>query len=136
VGKVGRHVMKSFLALAVAMSLVACASRQSVTVTLVEAQSGSTVQLEQDDTLVVELETMPTTGFTWEVDALDGAVVQQKGDPEYKGGEPGLVGGSGRLIFTFKAVGRGQTSLDMVYHQPWDPDTPPARTFHASVEVK
>ena len=79
---------------------------------------------------------MPTTGFSWEVQGLDGAVVQQEGDPEYKGGEPGLVGGSGKMIFTFKAVGKGQASLDMVYHQPWDTNTPPARTFHASVEVK
>jgi predicted secreted protein len=36
----------------------------------------------------------------------------------------------------FEAVAVGQTTLDLVYHRPWEKDVPPARTFGVTIVVK
>jgi inhibitor of cysteine peptidase len=116
-------------------AVVGCAQSGGASVTLRESDAGRTVELKRGDTLIVELEGMPTTGFQWEVVSADEAVIKPEGDPEYKDSQPGLIGGEGLLIFTFKALETGRTELNMVYHQPWEKDTPPAKTFEVTVIV-
>ncbi len=116
--------------------LAGCTQSGGASVTLRETDGGRTVELKRGDALIVELEGIPTTGFQWEVTSVDEAVVKQEGEPEYKESQPGRMGGGGLLVFTFKMVGAGRTDLKMVYHQPWDRDTPPAKTFEVTVIVE
>jgi inhibitor of cysteine peptidase len=116
--------------------LAGCTQSGGASVTLRETDGGRTVELKRGDTLIVELEGIPTTGFQWEVTSVNEAVLKQEGDPEYKDSEPGRMGGGGLLIFSFKALGTGRTELKMVYHQPWEKDTLPAKTFDINVVVE
>jgi inhibitor of cysteine peptidase len=119
-----------------ALALAACGKSTGATVTLLETDSGRTVELVRGDKLIIQMEASPTTGYTWEAVSLDTSVLKQQGDPEFKEGQPGMMGGGGTLVFTFQAVGKGQIELKMVYHQPWDKDTPPAKTLDVTVIVK
>jgi inhibitor of cysteine peptidase len=118
------------------VALGACNGGGGASVTLYATDSARTVELKRGDTLVVKLEGMPTTGFTWEVASVDASVLEQKGEPEYTDAEPGKLGGAGTLTFDFNTKGAGSTSLEMVYHQPWDKDTPPTETFEVTVVVE
>jgi inhibitor of cysteine peptidase len=103
--------------------------------TLSEEDSGSTVEMQVGDTMEVVLEGNPTTGFTWETEAVDAAILNQLGEPEFES-DSELVGSGGTFTFRFEAVASGQTVLTLVYHRPWETAVPPASTFEVTVIVQ
>jgi inhibitor of cysteine peptidase len=123
------------VALIVVLSISACGKSGGASVTLRETDTGRTIELKRGDTLIVELEGNPTTGFLWEVESVDATILKQQGEPEYKAGEPGKIGGVGAFVFTLEASDKGQTELQMVYRRPSDKETP-AQTFEVSVVVE
>lgn len=105
---------------------------------LSEEDSGSTAQLRVGDTIDVTLAGNPTTGFTWETEAVDASVLKQLGEPEYVP-DPhpvGVVGSGGKFTFRFEAVASGQTLLRLVYHRPWETGVAPEKTFEVTVVVQ
>jgi inhibitor of cysteine peptidase len=124
------------VALIVVLSMSACAKSGGASVTLRATDTGRTIELKRGDTLIVELEGNPTTGFQWEVESVDTAILKRQGDAEFKAEKPGLPGSQGVFVFTFGAEGSGQTDLEMIYHQSWDKETPPSQTFDVSVVVE
>jgi len=104
-------------------------------VKLTETDAGSTVEMNVGDMLEVLLEGNPTTGYDWEMASGDAAVLEQLGASTYKA-DSDLMGAGGQVTLRFKAVAAGQTTLQLVYHRPWETDEPPAQTFEVSVIVK
>jgi C1A family cysteine protease/predicted secreted protein len=106
------------------------------------------VQLHEGETLVIRLESNPSTGYGWEVgqpllssDSLP--VLQQTGDeyqpreelgPSYAEGDGPLLGAPMTQVLRFQALRAGQTSLDLVYRRPWE-DVPPLDSFSIKVEA-
>jgi inhibitor of cysteine peptidase len=124
--------------LAIILAVVACSARSqagSTTTSLREKDAGRRVQLKQGDTLIIELQGNPSTGFSWEAASVDTAVLEVEGDPEFEAETPNLVGSGGTFTFTFKASGTGQTELQMIYHRPWEKDVPAANRFEVTVVV-
>lgn len=71
-----------------------------------EENDGGQVELEQDQVLVVTLESNPTTGYRWEQAENQESYLEKMGEAEFKPsetGEPPLVGARGWEIFRFKA---------------------------------
>ena len=130
-------------ALAVTLLLSACsAAPQSPTPTgpasakkIGEPDNGSTVTLHTGDQLDITLAANPTTGYQWEIAAGDAAVVKLVGGPEYAPGGSAL-GSGGKTTFHFEAVAPGQTTLKLIYHRPFEKNTPPVNTFEVTVVVK
>ena len=104
-------------------------------VKLTETDAGSTVEMNVGDMLEVMLEGNPTTGYDWEMASGDAAVLEQLGASTYKA-DSDLMGSGGQVTLRFEAVAAGQTTLQLVYHRPWETDEPPAQTFEVSVIVK
>ena len=79
----------------------------------------------------------PSTGFGWCAPSLDTKILQQQGGWEFKSADPSpnKVGAPGTLTLKFAYAGPGRTALHLVYHQPWDTKTPPARKFDVTVAV-
>ena len=102
---------------------------------LTEKDAGSTVDMKVGDTLQVMLEGNPTTGYDWEMASGDEAVLEQLGASTFKA-DSDLVGAGGQVTLRFKAVAAGQTTLQLVYHRPWETDEPPAETFEVTVIVE
>jgi len=91
---------------------------------------GATVHLCRNETLRVDLEGNPSTGFTWEIAEVDRWVLADHGKPEFVPSDR-LVGG-GTLRFRFTAEEAGETDVRLVYHRPWEDDAP-LQTFTVRV---
>jgi inhibitor of cysteine peptidase len=76
----------------------------------------------------ISLKSNRTTGFLWQLASpVDEAVVKLVGS-DYKAPQSRLQGAGGTEVWTFRATGRGQTTIAMKYVRPWEKNVPPART--------
>ena len=121
------------LVIAVGVAVAAKSDDSNATKRLSLADDGAVVTLDKGDTLILDLEANPTTGFTWELDALDEGVLHLTGEPAYLS-DSDLPGSPGTMTFTFEATGAGDTELQIVYHRPWE-DESPIQTFSLSITV-
>jgi inhibitor of cysteine peptidase len=126
--------------LAVVVIVVAVAA---VVVTLVltrasggDKVTGDTFETTIGKTFTIALDANATTGYNWSqttkdtnvVVYVDNAYVAEARDPQ-------VVGGGGTDTFTFKAVGKGTTTITLAYARPWE-SVPPAKTRTITVTVK
>jgi inhibitor of cysteine peptidase len=100
-----------------------------------DEDAGSIVQIGAGETLVVELDGNPSTGYNWFVRSIDEAVLRQDGEPEFVA-ERDLPGSPGIVTLRFTAVDEGTTTLDLAYYRDFEPGVPPARTYQIVVEVR
>jgi inhibitor of cysteine peptidase len=124
--------------LAAGLILLAAVSGCAKQVTAGDADQGRIVELVPGESLVLTLESNPTTGYSWQLVEVDEAVLKPKGEPEFKpsSGSEGLVGAGGEEVFRFDAAGSGRTTLSLAYARPWEKDTPPLKTYTITVVVK
>ena len=100
--------------------------------------NGSQVQLAAGQVLEVTLDSNPTTGFGWEVSEVDGAVLTQVGDVEFREASKEseeMVGVGGTETFRFSSAA-GETTLTLVYRRSWEEGIDPLETFTVEVVVR
>lgn len=122
-----------------AKDLIVLAEHMLKEIHIDESDNGSQLEFEQGQTLVLTLESNPTTGYQWEQVEGQESVLQQMGEAEYKpsdAGEPPLPGAGGWEIFRFRAAGPGQMTLQMIYHRPWEEGVEPLKTFSIQIVVR
>ena len=135
-----------FIVLGMVMVLVGCgpvndmdADAKSEEVTLSAKDNGGKVEVDAGQTLVLTLESNPSTGFSWEVIESDDAVLRPKAEPEFKVTselDPPPPGAGGVEIFRFEAVEAGETLLTLVYHRPWEEGVEPLETYSIQITVR
>ena len=74
----------------------------------------------------VTLPSNPTTGYHWELAAPLAEGIVKLVNSTYQAPATGLLGAGGEEIWTFKAVGRGETVIELKYVRPWEKDVAPA----------
>ncbi len=105
----------------------------SPAMTVTDQENGKTINLSKAATLVVELASNPSTGYSW---ALDGDPSPLKlVNSEYKQDQSGKIGATGTLRFRFEATAAGASTLKLVYHRPWEKHVAPAKKFTLKVNV-
>jgi predicted secreted protein len=92
-------------------------AKEGETVVITPAIEGNVAELAIGDTLVVQIPTIPDEDFEWMVQDLNTNILIQEGNPLYKE-QTGPDAGGGMTVLTFKAVGRGETQLNLVYAKP------------------
>ncbi len=104
---------------------------------LSDADNGKQITVQPGDIVTLTLVSNPTTGYSWQVMEVDATVLVQDGEPEYQQspGSEGLVGAGGTETFRFKAIGKGETKLNLGYMRPWE-SVPPIETFTVTIAVK
>jgi inhibitor of cysteine peptidase len=107
-------------------------------VTVGEEANGKTVAAEEKQTLLVKLAGNITTGYSWGLRKLEGEAIEMVGKPEYVADKAPqkMVGSGGVFHLTFRAIKPGKATIALGYARPWEKDTPPAKTFALTVEVK
>jgi len=111
--------MRRWIALVAAVALLAaCGDDGGSTLVLDEADSLSEVSLDVGDRLDVELESNPTTGFSWELDPLPDGLQLVSSDFDEPAGS--LVGAAGTQVFVFDVVGPGNGILRFEYVRVFD----------------
>lgn len=134
-----RYLVLLAVVLLVALALPACGPMDEggapKDVKLTEKEAGKSVEVANGGTLEITLEGNPTTGYTWEVDAVDEKILKLEGEPDFDAASD-AVGAGGMMTLKFNAESAGETDLKLVYHRPWEEDEAPAETFEVSVTVK
>lgn len=113
--------------------LVVTACSGGAALQLDSGADGSEATLTVGETMEIALPGNPTTGFTWEVISVDSAVLTLTGDPSFRA-DSTLVGSGGTMTLEFDAVAPGTTTLELVYHRPFE-DVPPEDAFSLTVVV-
>ena len=126
-----------------ALSLVGCGSASSKTVQpddvqLTDANNGGQVTVKVGQTINLQLEANPSTGFGWEVSQLDTTILAQKGDKTYTPASlnKSVAGGGGWEYFHFTVQQKGETTLKLIYHRSWEKGVEPAKTFEVKIHIE
>ena len=102
-----------------AISLIACGILLSCGTTKSAASAEKTVVID-DNTLVIELDSNPTTGFSWECEIANPAIAEIVSDTYEQATAPnGMVGVGGTQTFVFACKQTGSTGLTFVYRRSW-----------------
>jgi len=102
-----------------------------------QRQNGHVVQLQESQCLVIMLPSNPSTGYSWQLVAVNRTVLQQEGASTYvpNPNPRRWVGVGGDEVFRFRVIGEGNSQLRMAYRRPWERSQPPAETFSLRVIV-
>jgi inhibitor of cysteine peptidase len=103
-------------------------------VIVTQSDSGKTVPLKVGNTLIVRLESNPSTGYGWAPSGTVPDCLTQQGQGTFETGSSGLVGAPGTQSLAFFAAQSGSGTLTLAYVRPWE-TTQPAKTFTIQVEV-
>ncbi len=97
----------------------------------------NSTEVDVGDEFTVTLDSNPTTGYEWQLaDTLDGSILELVGSEYTVPNDVGLVGAGGIEVWTFKAVGSGETTVPMNYVRPWEEDGTPAKALMFSITVR
>jgi len=91
------------------------------------------VAIAKDGTVEVQLDSNPTTGYTWTL-ASGGKGLEQTSSKYTANSESGMVGGGGKQTYTFKATGEGENDLVFVYKRAWEKEE--ANRAQVKVDIK
>lgn len=126
----------------VALSLAAgCGDEDAprpTTFQLATEDTGRTITMAVDDTLVVSLISNPSTGFGWSLQDPLPAALRMEGDRQYvpPATKSAVVGAAGSEVFTFRAVEQGTVTLTLDYARPFEKGIPPEKTWAVAVIVQ
>jgi inhibitor of cysteine peptidase len=107
--------------------------------TLTGADNGESITMAVGDILKIELNSNPSTGYSWHIAANTDDVLAPVGEPQFSlGGATPMPGAGGTETFTFKAVAAGESTLTLIYNRPWETNVTPTPndTFTVTVTVQ
>ncbi len=104
-----------------------------------EDKKGTEVALAAGETLRVELETIPTAGYTWQIvekpDFLELTGENTRATNPALQEQPGFTGGNHYMSFDLKASAPGTGVVKLTEGRPWESDEPASDTFEVTVTV-
>jgi inhibitor of cysteine peptidase len=130
-----RRVLAVVAAALVGLALGAGGALAGRTVTVGASADGTSLRLEQGDTLVVRLAGNMSTGYRWEIASRPSALRRLGSSYETRKSTPPMAGQGGTFVFRF-AARTGHGALRLVYHRPWEKQAPPLKTFTLRVGVR
>lgn len=96
--------------------------------------NGRSISVPLTETLSVTLTGNPTTGYLWELTAVDREVLAMETEPVFAP-ESTLTGAGGKFTFRFTPRKPGTTTVKLFYRRPWEKNTEPLHTFDLTVLV-
>jgi len=107
-------------------------------VQLSDKDNGKTVKVAAGSTVILTLESNPTTGFSWtKADKVDKDILKLERNDYMQGPNPnGLVGVGGTTVIIYRALKPGKAKIDLTYMQPWEPDSKFNTDYSVTVEVE
>jgi predicted secreted protein len=99
-----------------------------------EADQGKDFILNPGDSLVIVLDSNPSTGYAWEMKPVIYPVLSLDDKPGFIADNDKL-GAPGKTTFTVNAVASGSQVLTLLYQRSFEKDTQPLKTFTINVTV-
>lgn len=91
-------------------------------------------RIEIGDKIHVKLCSNPSTGFTWNYEMTEDDVLKEE-DYDFEESSSGATGAPGKEVWTFEAIGKGTTVINMEYSQPWQGGAGVEWTYEITVVV-
>lgn len=102
--------------------------------TTVYRLAGQAINVGRGKRFVIELESNPSTGYSWQFATSPGDQVTLV-DHDYSPVGEQKPGRGGVQKFTFEGAAVGSTTMSFEYSRPWEKDVAPARTAEFPVTV-
>jgi predicted secreted protein len=99
----------------------------------IAADSSSAITAHKGDTIEVQLDETPTTGYAWELDSLDNNILELQSS-DYKLYEGAGIGGGGKRTMLFLVKNTGQGNIKLKNAQRWSGDI--YKQFQIGVNVQ
>lgn len=93
------------------------------------------VTVAKGETFAIELESNPSTGYSWDLRLKAGKAKLVDEDFISSVSEPEICGAGGKEVFVFKAEESGTIEIEAQYKRSWE-SKPPAKVQNFSVTVK
>ena len=113
----------------------AIADEEMPTITLKSTHDGKTIEVRNDDTILVQLRENPTTGYQWAIEEPRSPQIRLLGT-DYIQSETSGVGGGGERALTFKAREAGRASLKLKLWREWEGDDSVIDRFEVTLVVR
>lgn len=125
---------RHLLLLPLVVVLAAC-SDQPVVIT--EKEAGQVVEVPKGGRLQIQLESNPTTGFSWAVTRIDSEILKPTQDSYFtqNSGAGDVVGAGGIETLVYKAVKAGSSDLRLEYRRPFEQGGVPEKVLSYEVKV-
>ena len=111
----------------------------SDTIIITERDNNGQVEIVLGAILVLKLEAIPGTGYSWQVMRNDPALLNPLGESifEPKAADPqkGALGAPAYQTFRFKAQSSGTRVLELQYKRGWEEKALPMKTFRITVRI-
>ena len=122
-----------FTLLLLAVLLTACSAESTE-----PTDPGPTIEASAGREFKIIIESNPTTGYHWEIlpDSLDENIVEFVSTEYESTSAPGMLGGGGVDIWTFKGINPGETSIMLGYYPPSNRPTEPEETETFRVSIR
>lgn len=98
------------------------------------SDSGKTFKVNRGDAIVVCLEENPTTGYRWEIEALNSSIIKFI-DSHYS--ENVLIPGAGKIrAFRFRAESSGSQKIQLRLRRAWESIDAAIESFEVNIQVQ
>jgi len=106
-------------------------------IVITSTQNGQSVQVHTGDTIVLQLDENPSTGFTWEVSKTDATILTLQDSTYTRApGNPGEVGRGGIHIWTFMATQPGTVHLQLKNWRSFEGASSATHWYNVTLEVQ
>lgn len=102
---------------------------------LTKADKDQSFGAHQDDVILVRLPENPTTGYQWEIDETNEAVLELE-DSDFVPASNAGIGGGGERIFRLRAKGTGTSHVELKMQREWEADIPPIEHYDFTIRVE
>lgn len=111
--------------LAILLSSFSCINSRNINVEISYDQFSQNNHIRNEfqagigDKITIKLSSNPTTGFKWEYKTTVENIIKEE-DHHFQEPKGNVVGAAGIEVWTFEAVGKGTTEIQMEYSRPWE----------------
>ena len=130
----GRSIALPWSVFLLLLLLGGCGSGSgTATLKLTATDANKTFQLHPGDQVVIRLDANPSTGFDWDIDQTESAVIASQGKTFQA--SSGAPGSGGTDTFTFKALTAGTVHLSLKYWRSFEGPTSITNRFAVTLQV-
>ncbi len=117
----------TLLSFVIVLTIFGCKAQNKV--------ADSTLNYTTGEEIKVELEQNITTGYRWVQAANSDSTIVTLVKSEYISNEE-IIGGPGKVMFTFKALKPGKTTIELQYARSWESKPAETRTYNFAISAK
>jgi inhibitor of cysteine peptidase len=94
------------------------------------------IELNKPGSLIVMLESNPTTGYEWAEAVINDKEIITQADRNFVAPKTDMAGASGTDVWTFDSLKEGTTTIKFSYGRPWEGGEKDTYTLTINVTVK